>query len=137
MIRIRSICSVVCVLATVGASTASRADEFWDDVTDGLFNVRSHLIGRPIVEPTYHSPYVDWMARTELGSLAAPIAISNQPCFGYSGPRVVIKPCPGAAVYAQAYGAEPYVIPAGPLADGVPYRRGRRHVHINRVNSRY
>jgi hypothetical protein len=44
------------------------------------------------------SPYVKWMAETQVNGIGAPIAIANKPCFVYQGSRLVVYPCPGAYV---------------------------------------
>ena len=49
----------------------------------------------------YRSAYLNW-AVLEVSGRMAPIAITNQPCFGYYGSRIVVFPCPGAFVAGPA-----------------------------------
>jgi hypothetical protein len=102
------------LLAGFGVSTASAAEYLFDWGDDFYADGRS--------------PYVKWMAETQVNGLAAPIGIANQPCFVYEGSRPVVTSCPGAFV-AERVGYD------GAVGDDYYRRHWRRH--RNWVRTRY
>ena len=117
MVRNRSVRLAVCLLAMTWLSTPSHASDFSDCFDPDLAN---------------RSPYVKWMAETELGGRAAPYGIANKPCYVYEGSRLVVLPCPGSVVATAVEYAPP-----PPDGYAVPFCRYRCRHHGGWVNSRY
>jgi hypothetical protein len=87
MIRNRSVCAVVSLVAVTCVTTPSRANGLVVENDTDIAN---------------RSAYLNWMAQTQVNGLAAPIAIANQPCYVYEGPHLVVLPCPGTVNYVRA-----------------------------------
>jgi hypothetical protein len=87
MVRNRSVCVAVCLLATTWLSTPSHASDYSDYYDADFAN---------------QSAFLKWMAGTKLSGLAAPVGIANRPCYVYEGSRLVVYPCPGTVTYEGA-----------------------------------
>jgi len=116
MVRNRLVRVAVSLLALTYLSTPSRANNL------GVVEEVSDL--------PYRSAYLNWMAQTELSGLAAPVAITNQPCFVYNGPHLLVLPCPGTVTYAST------VIDSDPFVTRAPGCGYRYRVHYRGCISR-
>jgi hypothetical protein len=112
----RSACIVVSCLTLSTLSTPSHADGFMDPIYGGFhygvvqleaLSPFPDFTPSPEVVPP-RSRYFQWQLESAVAGRAAPIAISNEPCYVYRGAQLVVLPCPGTEPVAVAYGGEPY-----------------------------